>query len=161
LLGYESILRSRLGIAIPPDDLSATGSQSFNAFVRALLIHCSPAGHCVKDVIKYWELWNEANAENFWSGTVPQLYQLMAPAVALVRSQVAGASVLTPPASHGDTDWMREWLNQENKNGRLSDIYSFHLYLQGNPPEPRSAIVKENGGFKEWHEWVGRHAVDQ
>ncbi len=136
------------GSPFPPDDLSATGSQSFNAFVRALLIHCSPAGHCVKDVIKYWELWNEANAENFWSGTVPQLYQLMAPAVALVRSQVAGASVLTPPASHGDTDWMREWLNQENKNGRLSDIYSFHLYLQGNPPEPRSAIVKEMVALK-------------
>jgi len=131
------------GSAFPPDDLAAGGSPSFNAFVTALLGHCSPAGHCVKDTIKYWELWNEANSPNYWGGTVPQLYQLMAPAVAMVRGKVPGALVLTPPVTRGDTDWMRDWLNQENSNGRLSDIYSFHLYLQGKPPEPRAAIMKE------------------
>jgi hypothetical protein len=67
----------------------------------------------------------------------------MAPAVKMIREKVPGAIVLTPPANRGDTDWMREWLNQENKNGRLSDIYSFHLYLQNNLPEPRFHTVKE------------------
>jgi len=131
------------GSPFPPDDLTPSGSPSFDTFVIALLGHCSAGGHCVKDTIKYWELWNEANAPNYWSGTVPQLYQLMAPAVALVRSKVAGAFILTPPASRGDTDWMRDWLNQENKNGRLSDIFSFHLYLQNNLPEPRFGTVKQ------------------
>jgi len=131
------------GSRSPPDDLTSSGSPSFNAFVAALLSHCSPTGHCVKDTIKYWELWNEANAPNYWSGTVLQLYQLMAPAVVMVRSKVPGAFILTPPANRGDTDWMREWLNQENKNGRLSDIFSFHLYLQNDPPESRFATVKQ------------------
>jgi hypothetical protein len=131
------------GSPFPPDDLAAGGSPSFNAFVTALLGHCSPGGHCVKDIIKYWELWNEANAPHYWSGTVPQLYQLMAPAVAMIRGKVSGALILTPPANRGDTDWMRNWLEQENKNGRLSDIFSFHIYLQGNRPEPRFAIVKQ------------------
>src|SRR5262252_8114861 len=37
------------GSTYPPDDLTVSGSQSFNAFVTALVTHCSPAGHCVKD----------------------------------------------------------------------------------------------------------------
>src|ERR1022692_2948536 len=90
------------GSPFPPDDLTPSGSPSFNTFVTALLSHCSPAGHCVKDTIKYWELWNEANSPHYWSGTIPQLYQLMAPAVAMVRSKVSGAFILTPPANRGD-----------------------------------------------------------
>lgn len=131
------------GSPFPPDDLKDGGSQSFNNFVTQLVTHCSAAGHCVSNYIKFWELWNEANAEHYWSGTIPQLYKLMAPAVAIVRNHVPGAVILTPPANRGDTDWMRDWLNEENKNGRLSDIYSFHLYLQNNLPEPRFATVKQ------------------
>lgn len=131
------------GSTFPPDDLRADGSPSFNTFVTALVKHCSPAGHCVKDLIKYWEMWNEANADSYWHGTVPQLYQLMSPAVAIIRSNVPGAVVLTPPVSRGDTDWMANWLSEENKNGRLSDIYSIHLYLQGNIPELRFHLLQE------------------
>jgi hypothetical protein len=131
------------GSPFPPDDLTPKGSPSFNAFVLALVTHCSEAGHCVKDNIKYWELWNEANAPHYWSGTIPQLYELLAPAVATIRSKVPGALILTPPANRGDTDWMQDWLNEENKNGRLSDIFSFHLYLQNHLPEPRFATVKQ------------------
>jgi hypothetical protein len=136
------------GSPFPPTDLTANGSPSFNAFVSELLGHCSKAGHCVKDIIKYWEMWNEANAEHYWSGSIPQLYQLMVPAVAMIRSKVPGAQVLTPPANRGDTDWMRSWLNEENKNGRLSDIFSFHLYLQNRVPELRFQIVQEMVNLK-------------
>jgi hypothetical protein len=136
------------GSAFPPDDLTPSGSPSFNTFVAALLSHCSPTGHCVKDAIKYWELWNEANAPNYWKGTVPQLYQLMAPAVAMVRSKVPGAFILTPPANRGDTDWMRNWLTLENKNGRLCDIFSFHLYLQNVSPEPRFGMIQQMVNLK-------------
>lgn len=131
------------GSTFPPSDLNAGGSPSFNAFVTALLDHCSAAGHCVKSTIRYWELWNEANSENYWSGSVEQLYQLMAPVVGKIRAKIPNALVLTPPANRADTDWMRNWLSQENRNGRLSDIYSFHLYLQDNLPEPRFRAVQE------------------
>lgn len=131
------------GSPYPPSDLASSGSPSFNTFVAALLNHCSASGHCVKDIIKYWELWNEANAHHYWSGSVPQLYQLMAPAVAMIRSKVPNAVILTPPANRGDTEWMANWLGEENKNGRLSDIFSFHLYLQGNVPELRFRTIKE------------------
>lgn len=131
------------GSTYPPDDLTSHGSQSFNNFVTAIVTHCSSAGHCVKDYIKYWELWNEANADSYWHGSVSQLYDLMAPVVPIIRSKVPGARILTPPANRGDTDWMRSWLNEENTRGRLSDIFSFHLYLQGATPEARFPIVRD------------------
>jgi len=52
----------------PPSHLTSSGSPSFNAFVEALVQHCSPAGHCVKDYIKYWEMWNEGNLTAFLTG---------------------------------------------------------------------------------------------
>ena len=131
------------GSTYPPDDLTVSGSQSFNAFVTALVTHCSPAGHCVKDYVRYWELWNEANTDNYWHGTISQLYDLMAPAVPIIRARVPGALVLTPPVNRGDIDWMKNWLSEENKRGRLSDIYSFHLYLQGQTPESRFPTIRD------------------
>jgi hypothetical protein len=136
------------GSTYPPNDLTPDGSPSFNTFVTALVDHCSAAGHCVKDSIKYWELWNEANADHYWNGTVSQLYQLMAPAVPIIRSKVSGALILTPPANRGDTSWMRNWLEEENKKGRLSDIFSFHLYLQGATPEARFDTVQQMVSLK-------------
>lgn len=130
------------GSAAPPTDLTANGSTAFNTFLSALLDHCSPSGHCVKDLIKYWEMWNEASSTPFWTGTVPQLYQLMAPAVALVRSKVPGAIIVTPPPNPWDDDWMRDWLKEENTKGRLSDVYSFHVYLQDHTPEERFFLVQ-------------------
>lgn len=131
------------GSTYPPGDLGKDGSPSFTAFVTELVNHCSRTGHCVKDYIKYWELWNEANADAYWSGSVPQLYQLMAPVVPIIRKKIPGVVVLTPPVSRADTDWMRSWLQQENTNGRLSDIYSIHLYLLSDTPESRFQKIRD------------------
>ena len=130
------------GSGSPPDDLTANGSASFNAFVTALLDHCSAAGHCVKDLIKYWELWNEPNAPHFFNGSAAQLYSLVAPAVPIIRNKVSGAFILTPAPMRADTDWMHDWLKEENR-GRLSDIFSFHLYLLSSTPEARIGMIKK------------------
>ena len=131
------------GSASPPDDLSAKGSPSFKTFVTDLVSHCSPAGHCVKDYIKYWEMWNEPNLSHFWNGSVSDLYELVAPAVPIIRSKVPGAVILTPPVTTGDARWMQNWLDQENSRGRLSDIYSIHLYLLKDTPETRFSLIKK------------------
>jgi hypothetical protein len=133
----------RRGSIYPPSDLTTSGSSSFNTFVAALIEHCSSAGHCVKDYIKYWEMWNEANAPQFWGGTIAQLYELMAPAIAIVRNKLPGAVILTPAVNRADVDWMRGWLNEENTKGRLSDIFSIHLYLQDVTPEKRFNRIKQ------------------
>ena len=93
-------------------------------------------------------MWNEANAPNRWGGSIPQLYQLMAPAIATIRTKIPGALILTPPANRGDTSWMQQWLELENKNGRLSDIFSFHLYLQNIDPESRFDTIQRMVSLK-------------
>ncbi len=146
----RSACRSRgsPGSPDPPIDLTASGSPSFNAFVDALTKHCSPAGHCVKDYIKYFEMWNEPNAPRYWSGTVQQLYEMVKPAAAIIRSNVRGAVITSPaPFMAVNPSWMDEWLVQENSKGRISDIYGFHAYIgpgsnwrpEQNSPEKRFA----------------------
>lgn len=138
----------------PPTDLTSTGSPSFNAFVKALVSHCSPAGHCVKDYIKYWELWNEANSPYYWSGKVAQLYNLFKPVIPIIRNNVPGAIVSTPPVSGGNTSWMTSWMQQENSNGRLSDYYGFHVYLQDTAPETRMNMVRSMVATKNNNGWT-------
>jgi len=125
----------------PPRDLTKNGSQAFNNFVTQLTRHCSPAGHCVKDYIKVFEMWNEANLVSFWTGTPTQLYDMFKPAVSIIRSNVPKVAVSTPPVVSGKTEWMAAWLSLENTNGRLSDYYGFHVYLDTYTPEKRINMV--------------------
>jgi hypothetical protein len=138
--------RGSPGSPDPPADLTANGSPSFNTFVDAVTKHCSPAGHCVKDYIKYFEMWNEPNAPRYWTGTVQQLYQMLKPAAAMIRANIHGAVITSPaPFMAVNPSWMDEWLAQENANGRISDIYGFHAYMgpgetwlpEQNAPEKR------------------------
>lgn len=130
----------------PPKDLTAGGSASFNDFVTRFVQHCSPAGNCVKDFVKYYEMWNEwdavQNGVQFrWGGTMNQLYQMLAPAVSIIRTNISGAVILTPSSFAGGkllgpvpTD-LQSWLNLETTNGRLSDWVVWHDYPTGNTPE--------------------------
>jgi hypothetical protein len=124
------VSRGSPGSPFPPVDLTAAGSPSFNAFVDALTKHCSPAGHCVKDYIKYFEMWNEPNAQRYWSGTVLELYEMVKPAVAIIRANVPGVLISTPaPFKVENPTWMDHWLELENSKGHISDIYGFHAYI--------------------------------
>ena len=137
----------------PPTDLTASGSHSFNTFITQMVSHCSPAGHCVKNYIKYWEGWNEANLPHYWSGTQLQLYQLTKPAIAIIRNAISGAITSTPPVCGGNVPWMTSWMQLENSNGRISDYYGFHVYLRDLTPETRINMVgrmvdvKNNNGW--------------
>lgn len=142
----ECMGRGSPGSPDPPRDLTPNGSPSFNEFVDAVTKHCSPAHHCVKDYIKYFEMWNEPNAPRYWNGTPEQLYDMVKPAAAIIRANVPGVQISTPaPFMAVNPDWMDQWLALENKKGRISDIYGFHVYLgpgdtwltQSNAPEKR------------------------
>lgn len=123
------------GTNVPPGDLTASGSPSFNAFVTAFVQHCSAAGNCVKNLIQGYEMWNEWNINYHWTGSMAQVYQMVAPAVAIIRANVPNAVILTPSASPDSdtglgfqTDF-QNWLNYENTNGRISDWIAWHSYM--------------------------------
>lgn len=122
--------RGSPGSPEPPADLTANGSPSFNEFVDAVTKHCSPAHHCVKDYIKYFEMWNEPNTPHYWDGTAEQLYDMVKPAAAIIRANVPGVLISTPaPFMAVNPSWMDSWLALENSKGRISDIYGFHGYI--------------------------------
>ena len=118
-----------------PSDLTASGSPTFNAFVTAFTQHCSPAGNCVANLIKYYEMWNEWNQTFHWTGTMAQVYQMVKPAVALIRTNVPNAVILMPSTTrfsqtgNGFKGDFQNWLNYENANGRISDWVDWHVYL--------------------------------
>lgn len=140
--------------ATPPADLTPSGSPSFTTFVTELVQHCSPAGNCVKDYIKYWEMWNEPNLTPYWTGSATQLYQLFQPVVAIIRKNVPDAKISTPPVGGGTVSWMASWLALENSNGRLSDYYGFHSYMQAFTPEKRMGMVENMVTTKNNNGWT-------
>jgi hypothetical protein len=137
----------------PPADLTPSGSPSFTEFVTALTQHCSPAGNCVKNYIKYWEMWNEANLTPYWTGTVNQLYNMFKPVVPIIRSNVTNAKLSTPPVSGGTYTWAQSWMQLENTNGRLSDFYGFHSYMEAFTPEKRMGMVENMVNTKVNNGW--------
>jgi len=127
------------GSATPPDDLTSSGSATFNQFVTALINHCSPAQNCVKTLITGYELWNEANVSSGpgvrWTGTQGQLYQMVAPAVTIIKANISDAKIFTPSITGGGGSWMTGWLNAEVAGGIISNRYNIHEYLNNGLPE--------------------------
>jgi hypothetical protein len=124
----------------PPSDLTSSGSTTFNAFVTALVQHCSPAGHCVKTYIKSYEMWNEANSSTYWnvspiSTSTTKLYQLVKPAVTIIKANVTGATILTPSFTGSGESWAQSWVSNEVASGIISNLYNFHIYLNTSTPE--------------------------
>lgn len=145
------------GTSYPPSDLTPSGSPTLNAFVTAFVNHCSAAGNCVKDLIKYYQMYNEWDMSSEWSGTLPQLYQMITPAVAIIRSNVPNALILMPSATPADPHYECNFLAELNVDAtagpggtHLSDWVDFHLYLSASPtstntPEQQWQKYVENG----------------
>ena len=119
----------------PPSDLTVNGSPSFNAFVTAFVQHCSPNGNCVKTLIRGYEMWNEWDINFHWNGSMAQVYQMVKPAVAIIRANVPNAIIMMPsttPDSNTGLGYQADfqnWLNYENTNGRISDWIAWHVYM--------------------------------
>lgn len=118
-----------------PSDLTASGSPSFNAFVTAFVQHCNANGHCVKNYIPVYQMWNEWDLSVHWVGTMQQVYWMVAPAVAIIRGNVPNALIIMPSTTPDSdtglgyaTDF-QNWLNYENTYGRISDWIDWHVYL--------------------------------
>lgn len=135
------------GTNTPPNDLTPSGSPSFNDFVTAFVQHCNSNGQCVSDKIKYYEMWNEWDLpnHNFWTGNATQLYQMLAPAAQIIRQNVPNAVILTPSATVASPTYANDiqtWLTLENTNGKISDWVAWHMYLSATASATNSPEVQ-------------------
>jgi len=78
----------------------------------------------------------------FWTGTETQLYDMFKPVIPIIRNNIPGAMIPTPPVSGGDATWMTNWMALEDANGRLSDYYGIHIYMEDNAPEQRLSMLQ-------------------
>ena len=104
--------------------------QDWDDFVRALVTHS--AGR-----IKYWELWNEADLQEFWSGGTPTLVTMTQHAYDIIKSVDPTAIVLTPSSTGSPAD-VSTWMNQyfAAGGGSFADVVAFHGYPIGSPAVP-------------------------
>jgi hypothetical protein len=137
------------GTNSPPNDLTASGSRTFNDYVTAFTKHCSAAGNCVSKYIKYYEMWNEWDLTAHWTGSVTQLYQMLAPAASIIRQNVPKAVILTPSVTASSQTQMQQWLTLDSGTGRISDWVSWHAYLVDNslPITPEDKWSISSGAF--------------
>ncbi len=136
------------GTNLIPTDLSASGSPSFNLFMKTFVQYCVPSTTiCVKDLVKGYEEWNEWNTGTYWtncdsSGCATDLYEMWAPAAQIVRANVPNAVLIAPsvtPINSNYLTYFSNWLSaEENAKGRISDVASWHLYLTNLSPPPFS-----------------------
>ncbi|HXY56601.1 MAG TPA: hypothetical protein VEH01_03210 [Nitrososphaerales archaeon] len=113
------------GCAAPPSSIG-----DWDRFVKALVNRY--AGQ-----IKYFEIWNEANLAETWSGNVSQMVTMAEHAYADIKALDPGAVVLAPSVSRVGVQpystgcnpaecWLAEYL--QAGGGRYADGFSFHPY---------------------------------
>jgi hypothetical protein len=57
--------------------------------------------------IKYWEIWNEPDNSDFWSGMNAQLVALAQSAYSIIKSADPSSKILLPPPLRTRTGQMR------------------------------------------------------
>jgi hypothetical protein len=120
------------GACYPPAKM-----EDWDNFVRAIATH-------VGNRIKYWEMWNEANEHEYWSGGIPTLVTMTQHASQIIKSIAPNAMIFTPSAVGGDVD-VSKFLDKflAAGGGEFVDGVAFHGYVNSVPaiPEDVDRIV--------------------
>src|SRR5579859_3286891 len=111
-----------------------------------------------KGRIHAYEVWNEPNLPNFYSGTPEAMVNLACEAYTTLK-QVDPANIVVSPSAVGPTGltWMQEYL--QLGGGKYADVIGWHFYLAKNPPEaildylPRLRSILSAGGVGEKAIW--------
>ena len=91
-----------------------------------------------KGRIQAYEIWNEPNLKEFWTGSVEQMVTLTRVASAVIRGVDPQAIVVSPsPTSEGGLKWLAQFLSK--RGGQDVDVVGYHFYVTSKPPE---AIVR-------------------
>jgi len=104
------------GQCMPPYSMTDWGN-----WVRAVVTR-------YKGRIKYYELWNEPDAWNWWSGTTSQMIQMAKVAYPIIKSVDPGAIVVSPcPQGVNGYKWMDGFFAAGGAS--YVDVIAFHGYV--------------------------------
>ena len=93
-----------------------------------------------KGRIHYYEIWNEPNLPNFFSGTPEKMIELAREAYPILK-QVDPTNQVVSPSAVGPTGltWFDRYM--ELGGGKYADIIGFHFYVHLLPPETMLQLI--------------------
>lgn len=90
-------------------------------------------GNRYQGQITWWEVWNEPNDPNFYSGSIPQLVDLARQARDILQAIDPINQMVTP--SPYDAGWLDAYLAAGG--GEMADVIGFHFYLSPGGDAPQ------------------------
>lgn len=106
--------------------------DDWRAFVRVIVSR-------YKGRIQAYEIWNEPNLQDFWSGTTDQMIDLTKEASQIIRKLDPHALVVSPAATADyGVPWLEEFL--QKGGGQYVDVIGFHFYVNPHTLEPEDML---------------------
>ena len=96
-----------------------------------------------KGRIQAYEIWNEPNLTEYWSGSMDQMLALTREASQIIRNVDPKALVVSPSATSAyGIPWLAEFLKKGG--GQNVDVIAFHFYVSPHdrPPEEMLPIIQ-------------------
>lgn len=118
------------GFAAEPIDLN-----DWRTFVTTVATRY--AGH-----IHVYEIWNEPNLKQFWTGNTDQMLALVREASQIIRGIDPQAIIVSPAATSGyGVKWLTEFLRKGG--GQYVDVIGYHFYVGDQPPEAMVPVIQQ------------------
>jgi hypothetical protein len=92
-----------------------------------------------KGRIQAYEIWNEPNLQDFWTGSMEQMITLTKEASQIIRSIDPGALIVSPAAT---ADYGIPWVEEFVKKGgaQYVDVIGFHFYVNPHTLAPEDML---------------------
>jgi hypothetical protein len=100
-----------------------------------------------KGRIRYYELWNEANWNDFFTGTIEKMLELSREAYQVLKEVDPDIVVVSPSAANlafkGNQGliWLDEYLAKGG--GDYADVIGYHFYINVHPPERFVPVIRQ------------------
>jgi hypothetical protein len=94
-----------------------------------------------KGRIQAYEIWNEPNFQDFWTGTTDQMLALTKEASNIIHSLDPQAVVVSPsPTTSAGISWIAEFLKKGG--GQFVDVIGYHFYVTPGLPEEMVPVIQ-------------------
>lgn len=121
------------------------GANSMPARLADWTRYVSEVATRYKGRISAYEIWNEPNLSQYWTGTPAQMATLATAAYAAIKAADPAAVVVSPSLSArtgGSSTWLQQFLAAGGK--RTFDVEGLHVYpYPGQTPEQAFALVDQ------------------
>ena len=118
-----------------------TGTAAAPKYIEDWRHYVSTVGRRYKGRIRNYEVWNEPNLAEYWTGTVKELVNLAREATQILHDIDPSVTIVGPSATNRETglSWLNEYFSAGG--GIYLDAIAHHLYVFPSPPEALTPFI--------------------